>query len=85
MVLTRCFKSQVFNILNKREAPAILSYGRAGMRIPSRRIVTRLRKMKGIKEIKINHVSHTVKIHYDPSVVTIEKIRTVLEHRAPES
>jgi len=64
----------------KAEAHAILSYGRPGMRIPSRRIETRLRKMKGIKEVKINHVSHTVKIHYDPSVVTIEKIRTVLKN-----
>jgi len=62
----------------KAEAHAILSYGQPGMRIPSRRIETRLRKMKGIKEVKINHVSRTVKIHYDPSVVTIEKIRTLL-------
>ena len=36
--------------------------------------------MKGIQEVKINHVSHTVKIHHDPSVVTIEKIRTVLKN-----
>jgi copper chaperone CopZ len=35
--------------------------------------------MKGIKEVRINHVSHTVKIYYDPSIVTIEKIRMVLK------
>ena len=50
------------------------------MLTPPGQIEAQLRKMKGIKEVKINHVSHTVKIHYDPSVVTIEKIRTVLKN-----
>jgi len=36
--------------------------------------------MKGIKEVTINYVRHTVKIRYDPSIVTIEKIRVPLEN-----
>lgn len=47
--------------------------------LPAEQIETGLRKMEGIKEVRINHVSHTVKIRYDPSIVTIEKIRTVLK------
>jgi hypothetical protein len=62
----------------KAEAHAILSYLRPGMLTPSGQIETRLRKMRGVKELTINHVSHTVKIRYDPSIVTIEKIRTFL-------
>lgn len=62
----------------KAEAHAILSYLRLGVTIPSGQIETRLRKLKGIKEFTINHVSHTVQIRYDPSIVKIEKIRTFL-------
>ncbi|HUK29448.1 MAG TPA: heavy-metal-associated domain-containing protein [Candidatus Acidoferrales bacterium] len=62
----------------KAEARAILSYLRLDMPNPPRQIETRLRKMKGIKEVTINIVSHTVKIRYDPNIVTIEKIRAFL-------
>ena len=62
----------------KAEARAILSYLRLDMSSPPRQIETRLRKMKGIKEVTINLVSHTVKIRYDPNIVTIEKIRAFL-------
>ena len=62
----------------KAEAHAILSYLRLGTRIPSGKMEARLRKMKGVKEVTVNLVSHTVKIRYDPSIVTIEKIRTFL-------
>jgi copper chaperone CopZ len=62
----------------KAEAHAILSYLRLDMLIPPGQIETQLRKMKGIEEVTINHVSHTIKIRYDPSIVTIEKIRTFL-------
>jgi copper chaperone CopZ len=62
----------------KAEGRAILSCLRLGM-LPAGQIRSRLRKMEGIKEVRINHVSHTVKIRYDPSIVTIEKIRTVLK------
>jgi len=61
------------------EAHAVLSYLRMDVSIPSGQIETRLRKLKGIKEAAVNHVSHTVKIHYDPSIVTREKIRTLLK------
>jgi copper chaperone CopZ len=64
----------------KAEARAILSF-RLGMLIPSRQIETRLRKMEGVKEVAINHVSHTIKIRYDPNIVTIERIRTLLAKR----
>ena len=67
----------------KAEAHAILSYHRLGMLIPSGQVETRLRKMKGIKEVTVNHATHTVKIHYDPSIVTIERIRALLEKRTP--
>jgi copper chaperone CopZ len=50
------------------------------MHIPSGQIEIQLHKLKGIKEVRMNHVSHTVKIRYDPSIVTIEKIRTVLKN-----
>ena len=65
----------------KAEAHAILSYLRLGMLIPSGQVETRLRKIKGIKDVTVNHVSHTVKVRYDPSIVTIEKIRTLLKNR----
>jgi len=48
------------------------------MLIPSGQVETRLRKLKGVKEVTVNHVSHTVKIRYDPSIVTIERIRTLI-------
>jgi copper chaperone CopZ len=35
--------------------------------------------MKGVKEVTVNPVTDTVKISYDPSIVTIEKIRTFLK------
>ena len=63
----------------KAEAYAILSYLRLDMLIPLGQVETRLRKMKGIKEVTINHVSSTLKIRYDPSVLTAEKIRSVLK------
>ena len=63
----------------KAEAHAILSYLRLGVLTPPGQIETELRKMIGIKEVTINVVSHTIKIRYDPSIVTIEKIRTFLK------
>ena len=65
----------------KAEAHAILSCLRLGMLIPSGQVATRLRKMKGVKEVTVNHVSHTVKIRYDPTIVTIESIRTLFKNR----
>lgn len=47
---------------------------------PSAKMETQLRKLKGIKEVTINYVSHTVKIRYDPSIVTIERIRALLKN-----
>jgi copper chaperone CopZ len=44
------------------------------------KIETQLPKMKGIKEVTINYVRHTVKIRYDPSIVTMERIRSLLEN-----
>ncbi|MGP8069377.1 MAG: heavy-metal-associated domain-containing protein [Candidatus Bathyarchaeia archaeon] len=65
----------------KAEAHAILSCLRLGMLIPSGQVETRLRKMKGVKEVTVNHVSHTVKIRYDPRIVTIERIRALFKKR----
>ena len=66
----------------KAEAHAILSCLRLGMLIPSGQVETRLCKMKGVKEVTVNHVSHTVKIRYDPSIVTMERILALLENEA---
>ena len=54
------------------------SYHRLRMSIASGQVETGFRKMKGIKEVTVNHATHTVKIRYDPSIVTIEKIHTLL-------
>ena len=62
----------------KAVAVAVLYCLQLGMLIPSGKMEGRLRKMKGVKEVTVNLVSHTVKIRYDPSIVTIEKIRTFL-------
>jgi hypothetical protein len=35
--------------------------------------------LEGIKEIIINPLSHTVKIRYDPRVVSADKMRFVLK------
>ena len=67
------------------EARATLSCLRLGRGIPPGRIKTCLRKLKGIKEVAINHVTHTVKIRYDPSIVTIEKIRASLRRPVSSS
>jgi copper chaperone CopZ len=63
----------------KSEANAILSYLRPGVVIPSGKLERQLHKLEGIKEVAINHLSHTVKIRYDPTVVTAETLRSVLK------
>ena len=63
----------------KPEAQAVLSYLRAGHEISSDVIERELRKLGGIKEIVINPISYIVKINYDPSVVSAEKMRSVLK------
>jgi hypothetical protein len=63
----------------KSEALAILSYLRAGHAIPSGVLERQLRKLGGVREIVMNPLSHTVKIRYDPRVVSAEKIRSVLK------
>jgi hypothetical protein len=63
----------------KSEAHTILSYLRPSLPIASGKIERRLRKLKGIRKITINHLSQTVKISYDPNAVTVEKIRSLLK------
>ena len=43
-----------------------------------RKIERQLLKLKGVKEITINPISHTVKIRYDPHVMTAEKMRSAI-------
>jgi len=64
------------------DAIAILSYLRPASPIPSGKIERELRKMKGVKEITINPLTYTVKIRYDPNVVSVEKMRLVLKRLA---
>lgn len=63
----------------KSEAHIILSYLTPGHVIPSGKLERQLRKLKGVREITINHLSHTVKIRYDPHLVTAEKMRSILK------
>ena len=62
----------------KSDAYAILSFLRPENPIPSGKIERQLRKLRGVKEITINPISHTVKIRYDPHVMTAEKMRSVI-------
>ena len=62
----------------KSDAYAILSFLRPESPIPSGKIERRLRKLKGVKEIAINPISHTVKIRYDPRLMTAEKMRSAI-------
>lgn len=64
----------------KSEALAVLSFLKAGHEIPSRMLERQLRKLGGIKEIIINPISRTVKIRYDPRVVSADKMRSVLKN-----
>ena len=36
-------------------------------------------KISGVSKVKTNHVSHTISFEYDPSKVTLDKIRAKLE------
>jgi len=65
-------------------AQAILHYLRLDMLVPPAKMDTRLRKLKGIKKVTINYVTHTVKIRYDPNTVTLEAIRTLLKKRGSD-
>jgi len=60
------------------DACAILSLLRPENPIPSGKIERQLLKLKGVKEITINPISHTVKIRYDPHVMTAEKMRSAI-------
>lgn len=62
------------------DAYAILSFLRPENPIPSGKIERRLRKLKGVKEITINPISHTVKIRYDPHLMTAEKMRSAIRN-----
>jgi len=71
--------------LLKPEGLAVLSYRRAGHNISSRMVERELRKLRGVKEIAINPISYVVKIHFNPSVVSAEKMRSVLKSMANAS
>jgi len=62
----------------KSDAYAILSLLRPENPIPSGKIERQLRKLRGVKEITINPITHTVKIRYDPHVMTDEKMRSFI-------
>jgi len=64
------------------DACVILSYFGPEIPIPSGKIEEELRKLNGIKEITINHLTHTVKIRYDPKVITEEKMRSIIKRLA---
>jgi len=64
---------------SKAEALVVLSFHEDRSKIISGMLERRLRKLKGVKEIFVNHSSRTVRIHYDPRAVSLEKIRSVLK------
>ena len=61
---------------SKSEALAVMSFLHA---VPPGILERQLRKLGGIKEIMINPISRTVKMRYDPRVVSAEKVRAVLK------
>ena len=64
----------------KSEGLVVLSSLNAGHEITSGIIERQLRKLKGIREIITNPVSCTVKIRYDPRVVSADKMRSILKN-----
>jgi copper chaperone CopZ len=38
-----------------------------------------LRKTRGIKDVTMNPLMHTIKILYDPNTVTVKEIRSILK------
>ena len=64
----------------KSEGFAVLSCLKVGQETPSRLLERQLRKLMGIKEVIINPISRTVKIRYDPRVVSADKMRSVLKN-----
>jgi len=64
---------------SKSDALAVLSFPKIGHEIPSRMLERQLRKLEGINEIIINPISRTVKVSYDPRVVSADKMRSVLK------
>jgi copper chaperone CopZ len=39
----------------------------------------KLRTLKGVNEVSINHLAHTVQVSYDPTKITSDKIRAFLK------
>lgn len=37
-----------------------------------------LRALKGVNDVSINHLAHTVQVSYDPTRITSDKIRALL-------
>lgn len=64
----------------KTDACAIISYQRQdNIPVPAGRLERELRDLEGVKEVTINHLTATVKIRYDPRLVTVERIRSILK------
>ena len=63
----------------KSDGLTVLSYLKPGHEISSRMLERQLRKLEGINEIIINPISRTVKVSYDPRVVSADKMRSVLK------
>ena len=83
-MVERADREETKKELLKPEGLAVLSYRRAG-HISSRVVERELRKLRGVKEIAINPISYVVKIHFNPSVVSAEKMRSVLKSLANAS
>lgn len=64
----------------KSEGLAVLSSLKASHEISFRVLERQLRKLKGVKEIIINPISRTIKIRYDPRVVSVDKMRSILKN-----
>ena len=68
-----------FNGMKPVEEHAILFIP---LRVPAGTAQRELHTLPGINEISINHLTHTVRVSYDPTKMTSDKIRDLIRNLA---
>jgi copper chaperone CopZ len=53
--------------------------------VPAGTAQRKLHTLPGINEISVNHLTHTVRVSYDPTKITSDKIRHLLKSLAAPS
>jgi len=64
-------------VARRSEEHAILSLP---LPIPAGIAERELRTLKGVNDVSINHLAHTVHVSYDPTKTTSDKIRAFLKN-----